>query len=312
MNWYPPELEPLLAVVAGAFSDKGEVSAANTGLRRVLQAGQYGPTPRSVVHLFLQPSFASLAAAQPDAAGQVYSGLLTVGDVSGTTWTLTVRIWRRGAHLCLLGEHNIVELEGAQATLTALNAGYADAQFRLAQANLKLQQREREMEALSHTDALTGVGNRRALDRALRAEVSRARRTEQPLCGVMADLDFFKRINDSFGHEVGDLVLAKFGQLLREAIRPSDVVTRSGGEEFAVLLPHTTLAQALATAERLRATLEATDFPVIGHPVPASFGVAQLGVGDDGEALLRRCDAGLYRAKRGGRNRVVSAETPPD
>jgi len=158
------------------------------------------------------------------------------------------------------------------------------------------------------TDQLTGVGNRHRLEQVLALEVERAVRSGAPLAGFMADLDHFKRVNDEFGHQTGDDVLAAFGQLLREQTRATDVLTRFGGEEFVVLLPHTDLAQAVAIAERTRATLASLQIDPVPHPVTGSFGVAVLAQGERGEDLIRRMDASLYAAKNAGRNRVVASE----
>jgi diguanylate cyclase (GGDEF)-like protein len=134
----------------------------------------------------------------------------------------------------------------------ALNRDYADAQLQLAQINLKLQQREAQIVAPSLTDPLTGVGNRRRLEQVLAAEITRADRSGGSLCAFMADLDHFKNVNDTSGHEAGDKVLAAFGDVLRRRTRATDVVARFGGEEFVVLMSATELEVALGIAERIR------------------------------------------------------------
>ena len=112
----------------------------------------------------------------------------------------------------------------------------------------------------------------------------------------MADLDHFKRVNDTYGHEAGDKVLAAFSDLLRRCTRATDVVARFGGEEFVVLMPATDLAQASAIAERIRGEFAACRVEPLPDPVTASFGVAQLAAGEQGPALLRRADGALARA----------------
>lgn len=164
-------------------------------------------------------------------------------------------------------------------------------------------------------DGLTGAYNRRFLDEVLPKEVEQARRREAPLSVVMLDIDHFKRFNDSFGHEVGDRVLALFARTLQARLRSGDLVARYGGEEFTVVLPGAGAEEARVLAERLRAGIEALElvppeFPE-GCRITASLGVATFPQhGHEAEALLQAADRGLYLAKGQGRNRVVA--TPLD
>jgi two-component system, cell cycle response regulator len=209
--------------------------------------------------------------------------------------------------LRVLAEYDIAELEQLYDTVLELNRDYAGAQFELAQTNLKLQQREAQIVEMSLTDPLTGVGNRRRLDQALGIEIARANRTVGGLCAFMADLDHFKCVNDTHGHEAGDSVLATFGALLRKQTRPTDIVARFGGEEFVVLMPDIHLEKAVAAADRVRMAFAACPVEPLPVPVTASFGVAEWAAGERGDDLLRRIDQALYAAKRSGRNRVVVA-----
>jgi len=240
------------------------------------------------------------------ADAEIHRGLLTMSNDLGQYRTLRARVWRVNTPVRILAEYDIAELERLNDTVLELNREYADAQFQLAQANVKLRQREAEIVTLSLTDPLTGVGNRRRLDQALTTEISRAQRTQQSLCACMADLDHFKRVNDTYGHEVGDKVLAAFGQLLRRETRATDIATRFGGEEFVVLMPHTDLEHGLATAERIRGAFASYRIEPMSIPVTASFGVAELGPSEQAEALIRRADKTLFVAKEAGRNRVVA------
>jgi diguanylate cyclase (GGDEF)-like protein len=158
------------------------------------------------------------------------------------------------------------------------------------------------------TDALTGQGNRRALDEILNEQVDIAGRTGRDLAVLMVDIDFFKKINDSYGHLIGDDVLRAFAQRVREHIRLGDVCARFGGEEFVVVLPGTTLQTALEVAERLRIGVEKS--PLLSTPlvtVTVSIGAAALAPGHTAEDLLNAADAAVYAAKRGGRNQVRSS-----
>ena len=260
---------------------------------------------------FVQPTFAALAQLAAGADGEVYRGLLTIGDPMGRTQSLQGRVWRVGGELRVLAEYDIDELGRLYDAVLDLNREYASAQLQLAQANIRLRQREAEIRAISLTDPLTGVGNRRRLEQTLPVEIKRAERTGEKLCAFVADLDHFKRVNDNFGHEAGDKVLAAFGDSLRRYTRATDILVRSGGEEFIVLMPHTELDNAIRVADRLRESLAANRVEPLPDPVTVSVGVAELDAGEQGELLLRRADKALYEAKRSGRNKVMADCHPP-
>jgi len=154
------------------------------------------------------------------------------------------------------------------------------------------------------TDPLTGLLNRHALEPALENAVAQARADGTPMTALTLDLDHFKRVNDAYGHAVGDDVLCAFGRLLREGSRAGDSVFRLGGEEFLVLLRGTGSDDAARLADKLRRVV--ADAPLlVGHPLTTSVGFAVLGAREGRDSWLARADAALYRAKAGGRNRVV-------
>ena len=161
-------------------------------------------------------------------------------------------------------------------------------------------------------DHLTGLPNRRSAQDSLTAMFARGRRMHTTLALIAFDLDFFKRINDEYGHATGDAVLRAVGLAVRTAIRPSDVIARIGGEEFLVLLPDATDDDACIVAQRLRTALRTLDFIGPDIVVTASFGVARMQDSDmDAEQLLQRADRALYQAKATGRDRVVVAPAVP-
>ncbi len=306
MSWFPPDLEPLLAVAAATLDDRGTLLEANAGFVRLVKVDGPPAIGAPTARFFLQPDFATLLRAPADADGLVHRGLLTIGDPMRDPRSLRSRVWRVDSQVRLLAEYDVDDLERLYDIMIGLNRDYASAQFELAQTNLKLQQREAEILAASLTDPLTGVGNRRRLQQALALEIGRAGRTGERCSAFMADLDHFKRINDTQGHDAGDEVLVAFGALLRRETRPTDVVARFGGEEFVVLMPHTNLEHALATAERIRAALARDRIGSQAIAATGSFGVAALAPDELGDALLRRLDKALYEAKQSGRNRVVA------
>jgi len=170
-----------------------------------------------------------------------------------------------------------------------------------------------EFERLASTDSLTGLCSRRLWFEQGAIEFDRSRRYGRPLGLLMADLDFFKRVNDTFGHETGDEVLRRFAQVLRDQCRRSDVPGRVGGEEFAVLLPETPIRAAQEVARRIVESCRRVTVPVPGAQVTfsCSIGVTEMTPADDAiEKSLQRADAALYQAKRSGRDR--SATLPLD
>lgn len=207
----------------------------------------------------------------------------------------------------------------AHVQLVELNNGYEQLVRRL-ETLLKekeamaaqLSRANAELEALATTDALTSLANKRAFTQALHRDLARTERSGSSLAVLALDIDFFKKVNDTFGHPAGDAVLAKVGDILRAGVRTGDIAARCGGEEFMVILPGSDSEGACKLAERLRVAIESALIPGPQGPikVTASFGVshAKGAAFPTAEQLVAGADAALYEAKRGGRNRVVMAK----
>jgi diguanylate cyclase (GGDEF)-like protein len=249
--------------------------------------------PRACLAVRLSRSYRQDAGTDPlircDACGAargstVCEPLLVAGTVIGT--------------ILVTREKRIDETEVAEVR----NAVQLAAPILASQRNLALA----EMRAA--TDTLTGLPNRRAAEEQLTRMVAHAGRSLGPLSALLLDLDHFKQVNDVHGHELGDQVLAIVAQTLRQSIRTSDFAARYGGEEFLILLPDTDTTGGQAVAEKLRTDIAAVDVPGLDR-ITASMGLAV--VPDhalDVLQLLRQADRALYRAKEGGRNRVVVAD----
>ncbi len=170
-------------------------------------------------------------------------------------------------------------------------------------------------EILKHAtlDALTGFYNRRQLEERIKQEVSGAKRQKRNLCTIMTDIDYFKNVNDTYGHAAGDLVLKNVSSVIKHQLRDYDIAGRYGGEEFAIILPYTKIEEAQMVAQRLRRAVENTkidiskvntdtDEKIIG--VTISLGISEYKNGDNEKTLLQKADKALYKAKESGRNRA--------
>ncbi len=177
----------------------------------------------------------------------------------------------------------------------------------------KLRSHLAEAQEIGMRDPLTSLRNRRCFDDNLATELANARARGTALSLVMADIDNFKRVNDLFGHQVGDEILKTFARVIADNVRATDTIARYGGEEFAIILPETQVENARQLTERIRGQLEALQLAVnesgeqIGK-ITASFGIAEFDQGDDANALIQRADVKLYQAKCAGKNRVAAGE----
>jgi diguanylate cyclase (GGDEF)-like protein len=234
------------------------------------------------------------------------------GELARRTLLPTLLVPAVLSYLAQLARANDWLSEGAIITVLAVSSGVAVATM-IWWASALLDRVERqnrttaELRDSAHTDALTGLGNRRAFDAALVRLFERRERDGLSFSLLLLDLDHFKAYNDTFGHPAGDEALRQVGRLLPLALRPGDVATRYGGEEFAVLLPGAGAPDALMVAERIVANVRNGLW--LHRPVTVSVGVAEARAGEAAPALVARADAALYAAKKAGRDRAL-ASTP--
>ncbi|HWS27285.1 MAG TPA: diguanylate cyclase, partial [Xanthomonadales bacterium] len=234
-----------------------------------------------------------------------HSAELRCSHVSGDAEHIATACLPLNAHGMAFG---LLYLDGPEPIRSERLAATAAEQLSLALANLRLRDSLRDQ---SIKDALTGLYNRRHLERALEVEYARCRRAGRPLAVLMIDIDHFKAFNDQHGHAAGDTVLSVVGELLGTSFRAGDTVCRYGGEEFTVILPESDSAAAAALAENVRQAIAALDVVDDGDTLPrvtASIGVASVpGSVETLDGLIEAADRALYLAKSQGRNRVVIA-----
>jgi len=162
---------------------------------------------------------------------------------------------------------------------------------------------------MAYMDGVTGIFNRRYFELRIAEEIARGSRHSLAFSVIMVDIDHFKQLNDDFGHLVGDEVLRQVSGILTQQLRKSDVLTRFGGEEFAIITPETDLESASAVADKLRRVIETWNFPGVKRAVTISAGVAEFPAqGANRHDLVKSADEALYAAKQSGRNRVVTAQ----
>lgn len=309
-RFIPEFLRPLGSLVIAVMDRQGQLIDANQGLYDLFPDGEQQGNRSSPGRLFINPALEELlarAGAQEDDI-PIYTGPMTLGDIDGDSETWEGRVWWRDSALLVVCERDVQQDRRLQRQLLQLTDEYAEKERELARINRELTYYANEVERLSLTDSLTGLPNRRSFDQFMRHHTELAERHGDPLALLLMDLDRFKAINDRLGHQRGDQVLREVAGILTQEMRAADLLARWGGEEFAVLAPKTDREDGMKLAERLRLVIEAIPRPEEDLPVTISIGIAERGHRESIESLLRRADAALYRAKEGGRNRVVRAE----
>lgn len=254
---------------------------------------------------FVQPAFSDLVLFESQRIDEpVYQGILNIGDPDHMCRSITGSVYRHDNKILLIGEHDIADLEKLSSSVVELNNELAQAQRNLVKANRDLKRNETKIIEMMLTDPMTEIANRRHFSQKLEEEFKRHIRIKQPFCLAMGDIDLFKQVNDTYGHDVGDTVICQFAHAMRDNKRDSDFVARVGGEEFIMLLPHTEISQAKALIDRIRAVFSDMAIENIEYSVTASFGITQLRDGDTAEDIIKRADQCLYKAKENGRNQV--------
>ncbi len=246
---------------------------------------------------------------------------LTTDNIENILEQVHIKIKEAGSYfnLKIKSSKSVQEiLQEANIRLSLINLDYDQMNKQLVQAKIHLENLTKELEKknsildnLANLDGLTGIYNHRYFQNILEQELNRSSRHNNPVSILLIDIDHFKKVNDTYGHQAGDFVLAEFSKIIKANIRQYDVLARYGGEEFVVILPETSTEAALLVAEKLRAIIEKTIFADNRekYQVTASFGQACVTPSpEDGSAkntLINQADQALYQAKEKGRNQVV-------
>jgi two-component system, cell cycle response regulator len=209
-----------------------------------------------------------------------------------------------GGYMLIFEKHKLTYNELIK-KMSFLNNELTNLTRELDKKNRELEKANATITEIMNIDPLTGLLNRRAFMEILRKSMAFSRRHGLPLSLVMSDIDHFKVVNDTYGHEAGDFVLKFISKILNKSCRVEDTVARFGGEEFLSLLPNTYASSAIHCADRLRRKIETVSVPNIADKISASFGVTEILSSDSEESFIKRADDALYEAKNKGRNCCV-------
>ena len=303
-------LQELDNVMIALLDENSRILAANRSFLRLMPPSARGGQSWDARTLFISPHLEDVQALVPyqGRALLLYRGMLNIARADRKSHSLQGHIyrWPQG-RLLVAAEYDVEGLEALGETVLRLNTELAKIQHQWSRANRESRRNGAKAGKPMYFDSPTEADQRRRLEEVLAVEVERSRRQRHPLCLLIADLDHFGQINERWGRATGAEVLRDFAALLREHSRQGDLVVRSGGKRFVVLLPETLLEPAVVGAERIRQQLEWRSILSLHGPVTASFGVAMRAEGEGAEDLLRRAGQALYRSKREGRNRVTQS-----
>jgi diguanylate cyclase (GGDEF)-like protein len=277
---------------------EGDIAWCNEAFARF-----YGGPARG--HPLARALLSPLPSRDPERTGWQALGVVGLRSLVGVDWRLKVHSALCTEGHLLVFERVLVDDDRAIIEMSRLNNELTNLARELQKKQLQLEQANARITALMNADSLTGLPNRRHFLEVLEMEMGRAAAGGHSLCVAFCDLDFFKAVNDTFGHSAGDDVLKAFARVVKECVRSDDLAGRTGGEEFNILLPRGGIADATTVCERVRMAVAELVVPGVARQITVSIGLAEWRVGEDVQSLLERADQALYVAKAGGRNRVV-------
>jgi diguanylate cyclase (GGDEF)-like protein len=295
------------ALIVVILDSQGRILDANRGLMQLLSLKEL-PRDRDISEWLRDVTVEQLLP-PPEREEKRLSVSVQGGRMPG--YRMDVNVIRTGEQFLLIGEKPIIADSTLVSEMSAISDELTNMTRQLRHKNQELEAAKKKIEQLARTDGLTGLTNRGEFLQSVDRVVSAARRHDRPVSAVLSDIDHFKGLNDTYGHQAGDAALKTFAEILRSTSRQEDIVARYGGEEFICLMADTDESAAAAYAERVRAALEAACLEGIDRPMTASFGVAQLRANESAEQLESRADKAMYHAKENGRNRVIRASELP-
>lgn len=300
----PEILQHLNTVAVALLSHDGNLLDANEHFLNLLNVT--GPN-KNVKQFFIEPKFEYLANTYPASHCQniIFNGIVTLGDSGQKTDALRVAVFRFQNKILLIGEQDIDSSIRLRATAIELDHAIAYEQKPSTKPNDQVRQDEAIISYLTHTDPLTGIGNRQYfVDRAA-VEIARSQRHNSQLALISIGIDQFKKINDTYGYDTGDKILKNIAQTVAQPVRRIDIVARTGGEKFLVLLSEIALNQAVLAAERIKSALTTQTWEPIDWKVTASFGVIAINNENSIDDLIQQAETVMSQSQRDGGNRIT-------
>ncbi len=237
---------------------------------------------------------------------EIHQGVTNTGDLSQIKMAVIGKIENINKGIEQKREQDMKRLQDTENTLEEMSKRMSD----IKREADEIRKKSEEVEYDAIRDGLTGLYNRKAYDQRMTEILADVNRYDVTISMMICDIDFFKKINDTHGHKIGDLALKKLATLLKERLRINDFISRYGGEEFVIILPHTDLAGGLKAGEGIRSYIDKSSFSYKGQTIPMtiSVGVSTFKKGDDNSSVFERADNALYLAKRSGRNSLKTED----
>jgi diguanylate cyclase len=317
-------MDNIRELVEGDHWIHGQVAIVKNALERALTPEVLEEAERAIKELMVRQGLLkrSLEEARASLKALLHDFILRLGTMSDETSGYQTKLETYATRLQqsdgVAGLNEIVldlirDTRAMHDTTTQSREALTDARQHVQAAEVRIRQMEQELENLTERareDQLTGTLNRRGLDDAFKREAARADRQNSPMCVALLDIDNFKKLNDTLGHQAGDEALMHIVQVVKDDLRPGDTLARYGGEEFVILLPDSSVKEAVEVMSRLQRELTKRFFLHNNEKLLITFscGVSQRAAAEDLEAAVARADRALYEAKRAGKNRVVVAE----
>jgi len=231
--------------------------------------------------------------------------MLNVYTLDEDTQTYQFHFFKYDNKIIVFAHLDVDEIQILSNEVMSVNQELSNLSRELTKKNVELKKANEKIAELTRTDPLTDLANRRFFNERLEEMVSLSQRKSQPLSLIMTDIDNFKSINDKYGHDMGDKVLKTYADLMKSSVRPEDLVSRFGGEEFMIILPLTNSGDAYKVAERIRIKLSEKDILKNGVKITASLGVCSIKIDENIDSFVKRVDNAMYKAKESGSNRTV-------
>jgi len=300
----PPFLQELTSVSIAQLDYSGNVIQANEGFTFLIGSDALSIEKTNAKNKFINPKFDNFKTITSTKTTLLYQGLMTVGSVQEQTRSVQGKVYQIHQSLWFIAEYDYHDLEKLTSTVIELNNELTQIQRELIETNFTLKLKEKEITELMLSDSLTGLPNRRHFESEFERECERSYRVNSTFCMAICDIDHFKRINDNYGHNIGDEILKLISNSIKNSIRTTDFLARWGGEEFVILFTNCKSEFAYQLAERVRKKIETISIEYLRQQVTISIGLTELKQDQSLQEIFNQADKALFQAKNNDRNCV--------